>query len=237
MKYMGSKNRIARHILPIMLEQAKKSGITTWVEPFVGGGNMIDKVPPSFKRIGIDSNPHAIEALTAIRDLVHKLPDRLSEAEYRAIIGSAHASPIISWLRFVASFGGKLDNGYAREAGSDESTFVGYGKRNAQKQSPRLQDVELISGDYQKCNHMTRCIIYCDPPYAGTTSYKTDKFDHDKFWNWCYMMAQHNLVFISEYAAPNDFQCIWEGEIKTNFASKRSAATRTATEKLFTIKR
>ena len=45
MKYMGSKNRIAKHILPIMLAEAEKHNITTWVEPFVGGGGMIDKVP------------------------------------------------------------------------------------------------------------------------------------------------------------------------------------------------
>lgn len=37
MKYMGSKNRIAKHILPIMLAEAEKNNITTWVEPFVGG--------------------------------------------------------------------------------------------------------------------------------------------------------------------------------------------------------
>jgi DNA adenine methylase len=35
MKYMGSKNRIAKEILPIML---KERGQRTWVEPFVGGG-------------------------------------------------------------------------------------------------------------------------------------------------------------------------------------------------------
>ena len=84
---------------------------------------------------------------------------------------------------------------------------------------------------------MTRCIIYCDPPYEGTTSYKTGAFDHEKFWNWCRMMSQYNTVFVSEYNAPSDFTCIWEGEIKTNFASKRGAATHNATEKLFTIKR
>ena len=38
MKYMGSKNRIAKAILPIMLQEADRRGITTWVEPFVGGG-------------------------------------------------------------------------------------------------------------------------------------------------------------------------------------------------------
>lgn len=53
MKYMGSKNRIAKHILPIMLAEAEKHNITTWVEPFVGSWGMIDKVPATFRRIGV----------------------------------------------------------------------------------------------------------------------------------------------------------------------------------------
>ena len=42
MKYMGSKNRIAKHILPIILKDRKENQY--YVEPFVGGANMIDKV-------------------------------------------------------------------------------------------------------------------------------------------------------------------------------------------------
>ena len=37
MKYMGSKNRIAKHLIPIMVAEADSKGITTWVEPFNGG--------------------------------------------------------------------------------------------------------------------------------------------------------------------------------------------------------
>jgi DNA adenine methylase len=48
MKYMESKNRIAKYILPIML--AERDPEQWWVEPFVGGANMIDKVQG--KRMG-----------------------------------------------------------------------------------------------------------------------------------------------------------------------------------------
>ena len=50
MKYMGSKNRIAKEILPIMLKEREER---TWVEPFVGGANIIDKVQGN--RIGNDN--------------------------------------------------------------------------------------------------------------------------------------------------------------------------------------
>lgn len=199
-----------------------------------GGGNIIDKVPNTFKRIGIDYNPHTIAALIAIRDLVDKLPNSLTEEEYKQLKGS-EPNPIKSWLRFVASFGGKFDSGYAREDGSDETTFVGYGKRNAQKQSPNLQGVQLICDTYENYSHLENCLIYCDPQYEGTTSYKTGAFDHTKFWNWCRKMSEKNSVFVSEYKAPDDFICVWEGEVKTNFASQRNKATHVAVEKLFKI--
>ncbi len=235
MKYLGSKNRIAKHILPIMLKEANERGITTWVEPFVGGANMIDKVPSNCQRIRIDYNAHTIEALIAIRDLVDELPYSLTEEEYKSLKGS-EPEPIKSWLRFVASFGGKFENGYAREKGSDETTFIGYGKRSAQKQSPNLQGVELICGSYDDYSDFENCLLFLDPPYFQTTSYKTGAFDHPKFWDWCRKMSEKNSVFISEYQAPDDFECVWQGEVKTNFASQRSEATHKAVEKLFKLK-
>ena len=43
MKYLGSKNKIAKHLLPIILKDRKPEQY--YVEPFMGGGNMIDFEP------------------------------------------------------------------------------------------------------------------------------------------------------------------------------------------------
>jgi DNA adenine methylase len=229
MKYMGSKNRIAKFVLPIMLKEVNEKGITTWVEPFVGGANMIDKVPNNFKRIGIDYNAHTIDALIAIRDLVDELPTEVTVEYYNSLKGT-EPNPITSLIRFGASFGGKFENGYARRDG--KSMWMEC-VRNSQKQSPKLQGVKFINGSYDEYSDFENCLIYCDPPYEGTTSYKTGSFDHPKFWDWCRKMSEKNLVFISEYKAPDDFICVWEGEVKTNFASQRDEATHKAVEKLF----
>ena len=234
MKYMGSKNRIAKHLLPIMLAECEKHGITTWVEPFVGGANMIDKVPDTFDRIGYDLNDHVIHALIDIRDNAENLPDSISEYRYKKL-KELPPSTMSSWIRFACSFGGKFNNGYAREKGSDESTFCGYGKRNALKQSSKIQNVKFICDSYENLNPVN-CLIYCDPPYQGTTGYKTGSFDHDKFFDWCREQAKRNIVFLSEYNAPDDFECVWKGEVKTNFASARKKATHNAVEKLFRVK-
>lgn len=217
-----------------MLEEAKIQGISTWVEPFVGGANMIDKVPIEFKRYGFDVNAHLITALIDIRDNTNKLPNELSELDYKKIKGTEVKS-IDSWLRFVCSFGGKFDNGYSREKGSDDTTFCGYGKRNALKQSPNIQNVEFICNTFEDLS-FKNALIYCDPPYKGTTSYKTNPFPYEVFYDWCRKMKNKgNIIFVSEYSMPEDFKEVWHGEIKTNFASSRTKATHNAIEKLFTI--
>lgn len=236
MKYLGSKARIAKFILPIMIEEARLNNITTWVEPFVGGANLIDKVPNHLARIGIDSNPHTIAALIGIRDYLEELPENVSE-EYYKQIKKTPPDPITSWVRFVCSFGAKFENGYARHGNKEKyrKTPAEEGKRDAIKQSPLIQGVELICDSYENYSGLENCLIYADPPYQNTTSYKTAKFDPQKFFNWCRLMAKKNSVFVSEYSAPDDFLCVWSGEIKTNFASQRNGATHTAVEKLFKV--
>lgn len=231
MKYMGSKNRIAKHLLPIMLAECEKRNIDRWVEPFVGGANMIDKVPDTFERIGYDLNDHVIHALIDIRDNANGLPDAVSENEYKSYKGLPPQA-ITSLIRFGASFGGKFENGYARRNGL---SMWGECVRNSKKQSPKIQNVQFICDSYENLN-FKNALIYCDPPYQGTSGYKTGAFDHDKFFEWCRMQAKSNIVFVSEYNAPDDFECVWQGEIKTNFASQRKSATHNAVEKLFIIR-
>ncbi len=236
MTYMGSKRRIAKHILPIMVGVAQERGVTKWVEPFVGGGNMIDKVPPSFERIGYDLNKHVIMAMIDIRDRAADLPDSVTEQEYNDVKGLPAAS-VTSWVRFGASFGGKFEGGFARGKNNTGGSrnYTCETKRNALKQQPLIQGVQFAYGCYQDLD-VTNALIYCDPPYVNTAGYKTGDFDSEAFFSWCRVQAaKGNIVFVSEYSAPADFICLWQGEIKTNFASSRTAATHNAVERLFMV--
>ena len=38
MKYVGSKNKIGKHIFPILQSLIDKNHIEVYIEPFVGGG-------------------------------------------------------------------------------------------------------------------------------------------------------------------------------------------------------
>ena len=224
MKYMGSKNRIAKDILPIILKDRKPG--QWYVETMVGGGNLIDKVEG--KRIGADVNPYVIEALKFIRDTPEDLPDHISEAEYKEMKALQFLNGVTGWAAFSCSFGAKWFGGYAR---GENRNHCAEAKRNALAQSPKLKGCLFINSSYQYLDIPKNSIIYCDPPYEGTTGYKGN-FDHASFWDWARKKSQEgHSVFISEYNAPADFDCVWSGGLTTSFSTSTSIR---AIEKLFT---
>lgn len=168
-----------------------------------------------------------------MRDFVEKLPREVSREYYRSLLKTS-PNPITSWIRFECSFAAKFENGYA--SNREGRNYAEKGVNLAVKQSPLLQGVCLEVSCYKNLT-FENSVIYCDPPYQNTTGYKQVKFDHNEFFEWCRLQAKNNnLVFVSEYIAPEDFLEIWSGEVKTTFASHRLAATRNATEKLFLVK-
>jgi len=224
---MGSKNRIAKEILPIMLEKRENR---TWVEPFVGGANMIDKVKG--KRIGADINPYLIDALIAIRDCVIDLPKNnkeFTEENYKELRKSDNYK-YKGYAGFAFSYSGKWLGGWSRDS-LNKRDYVNESYKNAINQSPLLQGVRLVNESYLDLQIPENSLIYCDPPYEGTTKYK-DSFNHTEFWDWCRQKAKEgHIVFVSEYNAPNDFKCVWEKKIVSSLT--KDTGSKVATERLF----
>jgi len=236
MKYMGSKNRIAKHILPIILKNRKEG--QCYVEPFVGGGNMIDKVDG--KRIGSDFNKYVIEALLLIRDNPDKIPDIITEDNY-TVLKNIEDHPLRGFVGFAMSFGGKWFGGYRRDVKGTKgcidnmATQTRRSKQSAIKQSLKIQGVNFIYTSYLNLIIPDNSIIYCDPPYKNTTSYK-DGFNHYDFYIWCRSMTElGHTVYISEYNMPDDFECVWEKEISCTLSQNGSNPK--PVEKLFTVKK
>jgi DNA adenine methylase len=235
MKYLGSKNRIAKHLLPIMLEN--RNG-RTWVEPFVGGANMIDKVDG--KRIGADFNEYLICLLTALQD-GYVPPKFVTEDEYKKVRTEKLLEPRTAFIGFGCSYSGKWFGGYARNIRKDAPdaerlnmttrNYCAESKRNLIKQLPNIMDVEFVHSSYQDLEIPDNSLIYCDPPYEGTTKYK-DGFSHTEFWEWCRTKAKEgHQVFISEYNAPNDFKSIYSKEVNSSLT--KETGSKKANEQLF----
>ena len=162
MKYMGSKNRIAKYLLPIMLEEAEKHGITTWVEPFVGGANMIDKVPDSFKRIGYDMNEYIIEMFKSLQQgFIPK--DLYTKEEYVEVRDNKDNNKALTgYIGINCSYSGKWFGGYAGVTSTKGGirNYQEEAKRNVLKQIKSLKGVEFHSSSYEDLD-FTDCLIYC----------------------------------------------------------------------------
>lgn len=230
MKYMGSKAKHAKELIPIIT--AGRAEGQYYVEPFVGGANMIDKIDGP--RFGNDMHPQLIELLRAVRDGWIP-PEHVSEAEYAAAREAKSVDALTGFIGFGASYSGKWFGGYAR--GNDHfgnpRNYADESRRNILKQVPGLQGVGLSCGPYADMDIPTASIIYCDPPYADATGYATGGFDHVEFWAWCdSMVAAGHKVFVSEYRAPDGWRCVWQKTVHNTLIKDTGA--KTGVERLFT---
>lgn len=229
MVYMGSKNRLAKELLPIITADLQSN--QWYVEPFVGGANMIDKVQHPL-RLGADSNEYLIALLKYVQ-AGGELPEHIDKDEYLKVKANpeGYDKCYTGFCGFVCSHNGKFFNGYAGITNTKQGqrNYIREKRNNLLKQD--LSGIKLECCSFDQLVIPDNSIIYCDPPYQATTGYK-DAFDSAKFWQWCRDKAKEgHKVFISEYSAPDDFKCIWEKQINSNLGGK----SKKATEKLFTI--
>lgn len=237
MRYLGSKNKISKELAPI-IQGYIKSNTVAYIEPFVGGANMIDKINHSNK-IGYDIHLQLIELLKKTRDNLSDIPDYISFETYNNVKANKDKFPDwhVGLVGFCASFGGKYFNGYARDSKGDVSGKWSKGAiKNLKKQAPNLKNIQFYCSDFLNIDttNWKNCVIYCDIPYKNTTKY-LNKFPYENFYKWVKELSKNNTVLISEYWMPSEFECIWEKEVKVNFDSNRLNANNRV-EKLFKIK-
>jgi len=235
MKYMGSKNRIAKEILPIILKVRKDDQY--YVEPFCGGLGTMDKVKGN--RIASDKNKYLIamwKGLQSGADYPIEISKELysrARTEYNNGTNIEFRDFMIGWIGWMGSFNGRFfDGGYSGT--TEKRNYVDEQIRNTEKQIDLLSDIDFQFGSYDEITIPNNSIIYCDIPYENTKQYATSKnFDYSKFWNWCReKKAEGHTIFVSEYNAPDDFKCVWSKAV-TN--SMHTINTTKPVEKLFTL--
>lgn len=235
MKYMGSKARFAKEILPIILKN--RSGEQYYVEPFCGGCNVIDKVEGN--RIANDGNPYLISMWKSLvngwtppLEIDREFYFDVRECYYKQ--SDAYPSDLTGWVGFVASYRGSFFGGYSGHSVVEKTgrtqDYIRIAANSILRQVSSLRGSTFVSTNYTGLVLPPRSIIYCDPPYEGVTRYKYS-INHKEFWDWCRLKARDgHRVFVSEYNAPEDFICVWEKETKT---AMNHQETKRAVEKLF----
>ena len=243
MKYMGSKSRIAKQIVPIIQNEIDKNDIHFYLEPFAGGCNIIDKIHCN-RKFAYDIDKYLIYLFIHIKE-GKPLPDEIPKDLYdklRAAWYDGNQDNYPDWLIgcacYLASYNGRdFSAGYAK-SGYEGKRFRNYyqeAKNNLIEQSkqPLWQNILFGISDYKNLNmeNLEGYVIYSDPPYKNKKQYANSKdFDYDEFWNIMRKWSEKNIVLISELEAPNDFECIWQQEVSRSI---KPTDKRKAVEKLF----
>lgn len=226
MRYLGGKSKIRKEVARF-LESIREG--RDYLEPFVGGGWVLQEM--TGQRTASDGNVALIAMYQALQQ-GWEPPDFVSESEYINARSLSDDSPMKAFIGFGCSFAGKWFGGYARS--NNKTCYAATSKRSLMKQLPLIQHVRFMACDYR--NHEPiNMLVYCDPPYANTTSYGAfDGFNHSTFWETMRQWSANNTVVISEYSAPDDFICVAEFRSRMGMTTDESRPIRS--EKLFMLK-
>lgn len=182
MVYQGSKDKLAKYIVPIIHKYISDYNIKNYYELFVGGANLIDKIECDNK-YGYDYNEFVITLLQYAQkdNSLSIAPNECSFEHYKEVREyynkrdySAYSKEYISLIGYMASYGGRFyDGGYARgKRGDDSSNNTKYmnNLNNLRKQAPKLKDIIFKCQTYNSINPdgYENCLFYLDPPYKNT---------------------------------------------------------------------
>jgi DNA adenine methylase len=207
LSFQGGKWNVGK-TLAQMIEAHRERPEQTYIEPFVGGANVLWHI--SGKRIASDAHELMIDLWQAVQNGWYPEPAKPTLEQYNVLKAryqhersfsrlSLEERAQIAWAGYAASDRGAWFNGYAHVNG-------GAGTKNFDKQIPALQDVKFWHADYTAYSRRKGCLIFCDPPYIGTKEYAAvGKFNHAKFWDWASRVARReNTVLVSEATLPDD---------------------------------
>lgn len=181
-------------------------------------------------RIGADINGPLIAMWTAMQK-GWVPPCEVSENEYYFMRDNRelYSPELLGFVGHAGAYAGKYFDTFARGGGRN---YLAEGSRDNMKIIKALTDVRFYHASYHDLEIPENSLVYCDPPYYGTSDYGTC-FDSEKFYNWCReMSSKGHTVFVSEYSAPGDFLQVWAGSMSKNTSR---LPTDKAIEKIYII--
>jgi DNA adenine methylase len=229
MQYMGGKSRQARSIVDIILPYAQQA--TKYVEPFLGGGSIAERIAPKVFYAELSDVHPDLVCMWQSMQKGWLPPTSVTKQRYEEL-RNAPISAERGFVGFGCSFGGKWFGGYASDGHGRD--YVGGSARTAVRKSRAMRRAVMSCRSFADIAARSGDVIYCDPPYAGTTGYSHD-WDADLFWRkareWA---AAGAVVFVSEYSAPSDIECVWSREVAVTL-SRDSGQYRTSVERLYRV--
>jgi len=231
MRYFGGKTRTCKQISEIL--QANLQEDRLFVSAFVGGGWVECLIRGS--KLCCDKHSYLIAMYQELQKGWNP-PRFLTKEEYAYVKSHPDEKPYLTgFVGFGCSFAGKWFGGYAKDSTGRNFCLNAY--NSIMKKMEGFRDTTFECKDYRDLKP-SNCVIYCDPPYSGTTQYSkkiVGDFDSDEFWSTMRKWSEDNIVVISEYKAPEDFDTIWSQEVKLDIRDANNKKKKRV-EKLFTFK-
>jgi DNA adenine methylase len=231
LKYNGGKSLYTDGIVRTIGELMPPGGIF-W-SPFCGSCKVEARVRDC-RRYCSDLDSNIVRLLTAVQK-GWQPPAPIDENTYNYWKKRKERKhPMVGFVGYGCSFAGKFFGGFARAEGN----IAAKARSTLLKQKPFLSGVEFKVRDYRKgCwSDVPPDVIYCDPPYEGTTTVgsKRGKFDSEEFWQWCQEQSKRSIVLVSEYSCPvPEARCLWSKTLMKKLKSKDGVTTKT--ERLFCL--
>lgn len=151
----------------------------------------------------------------------------------RGLVSCPPEDPWHALVGFGSSFGGKYFGGFAR---SSRRVYIQESARglNTKMRALRVHGAAFFCADFIEsdlCPRYDDCLVYLDPPYAGTTRYQGAEIDHARFWARARAVSRFTDVFVSEYAAPAGWEEVWSAPASLSVGGRNRRHART--ERLF----
>ncbi len=227
MRYMGGKTRIAKQIAAV-IDQYREPGQLVW-DAFCGGLSVSVALSEKGPVLSSDANQSLIALYKAVQN-GWVPPTKVSREDYELAKTLPNNDPLKALIGFGSSFGGKWFAGYAGGL-NGKLTYAQLAARNVQKSVKACHRFECMDFLLEQVSDNYN-LIYCDPPYVGTTGYSAvGKFNHDIFYEKCQQWSKHATLFVSEYTLPFG-ECVWKRSAKGTLGIDHGVP---ATEKLFYI--
>ena len=256
MKYLGGKQRLGKHISPvlknILSKHKKKYKLDGYLEPFCGSLGVFKHMTlleDIETIVANDYHPDLIQLFKDVQSNKFKYPKLITEKQHKDAKKIKSPSALKAFIGFGMSFGGRYFGVYSQKyLGTKKEDFCKEMVNSLKRLAPLIQkkNVKFTNTKYQKLNPKNK-LIYCDPPYENTrfpikyrrdTKYY-DTFDNNEFWEIMRKWSKNNIVIISELSAPPDFKTIWTMKKyrsaaqskKTRFKNKNNKNDKNRTKK------
>lgn len=217
----GGKQRIGKELAEIIyqvsteIEDEYDFDIKGYCEPFSGMMGVYRHIPDLFKEthpnieyLAGELNGNTVKMWNAAKR-GWKPPHIISKTEYYKLKEKKGTSAIKGYVGHQYSFGGVYFSGYAPAYGKNKNSKTAAENVRSIGKLLKKNNVKITEGDYRQFSNLKGYILYLDPPYNNSTKHYKGDFDHLKFNDWCRRMSRDNVLFISEYNMPRDFELIF----------------------------